>query len=24
LLEDLKIYKMMIKFRDYLCEYGLK
>jgi len=24
LLEDLKIYKKMIKYRDYLCEYGLK
>jgi len=24
LLEDLKIYKKMIKYRDYLREYGLK
>ena len=24
MLEDLKIYKKMIKYRDYLCEYGLK
>jgi len=24
LLGDLKIYKKMIKYRDYLCEYGLK
>ena len=24
MLEDLKIYKKMIKYRDYLCEYSLK
>jgi len=24
LLEDLKIYEKMIKYRDYFCKYGLK
>ena len=24
MLEDLKIYEKMIKYRDYLCKYGLK